>query len=701
MDGVDDFIALGAQPKVSRALTISAWVKIDGDNFDNFHSIFNNNQFGLMKNGRSEDNEFILFVNGVAEPNSITAQLPEGWIHVAGTWDGTIAQLYMNGVRKSSVEAQGQLTSIVVPARIGRGEPQGTDLAPFSGLIDEVAIFNYALSPVQVQAIYDGGDPAYLISLLLGQDGVHHEISLDAGESMQIVADIQDPDGNRVGGSLVARQLAPDVGAIDENGIFTAGTAAGTFPSAIEVNVVHEGERTSAVVDVIVEPGPFAKVEIEPSEVVVQQGDTESLTARAVDEYGNPIPGLVFLWEAERGLVVDQNGTVTASDLGGRYEVSARASYKGGQQTALATVGVPPVWIPVGNMLEARAGHTATLLPDDKVLVVGGAFSGELYDPITRTFSLTGSPVCNHGPALKATLLAAGRALLTGGLSDERCAEVYDPETGGFSKVGDLNVDHWEHTATLLADGRVLIAGGSKRQNDARVSHAVAEIYDPVTETFSVAGSLNLDRTGHTATLLPSGQVLITGGEAISTGSRACRSFAELYDPAANTSSTIAGPPATNCGQRATLLNNGNVLSTSHDGVAFLFDPVTGSFRTGGIMTGRGEDAATLLGEQAATLLPSGEVLITGGWARGTLPAAEGVENIMALATAEIYDPAAETFAPIETMIQARGTHTATLLSNGHVLVVGGTFALTTSSGEIVGHKTLRSAEIWIPANSQ
>jgi WD40 repeat protein len=121
---------------------------------------------------------------------------------------------------------------------------------------------------------------------------------------------------------------------------------------------------------------------------------------------------------------------------------------------------VIPRWIPTGNLNIARSGHTATLLPNGKVLVVGGdsSGSGELYDPATGTWSLTGS---------------------------------LNTPTGG-------------HTATLLPNGKVLVVGD---YNDR------AELYDPATETWSLTGSLNMKpRQGHTATLLPNGQVLVVAG---------------------------------------------------------------------------------------------------------------------------------------------------------------------------------------------
>ena len=565
----------------------------------------------------------------------------------------------------------------------------------FGGLIDDVAFFNYTLSAREIQAIYDGGDLAYLLSMHLGETDEIYEISLVAGESMQLVADVQDSDGNRVGSSLVAWQLAPDVGTFDD-GIFTAGTKVGAFSSGIQVDVVHEGERASAVVDVIVEPGQFASIEIEPSEVVVQQGETVTLTAKPYDEYGNPLPAvMLFLWEAESGLTVDQTGEITAGEQGGRYEVSATASYEGSQQTASATVSVPPVWVSLGGLLPGGTwGHSAVPLPNGNVLVVGRHNQTvELYESSTGRFSATLTRCKQHGGS-RATLLSDLGVLITGGQHDSRCAQIYDPETGGFSRVGEMNYDHWTHAATLLSDGRVLISGGFQNQGDAWLSHAAAEIFDPESESFTPTGSLNIDRLGHTATLLTSGRVLVTSGEKFTTpvtsstpGASECIGFPELYDPNSGTFIPIEGLGFRSCSARATLLNTGEVLVTSDSGSADIFYPATGTFRaTGAMTTGRGR--------HTATLLPTGQVLVTGGWTSGA------GQWPPALATAELYDLASGTFTATVSMNQERQGHTATLLPNGYVLVTAGAIHLPegTAGGSRSGEISLDSAELWIPS---
>ena len=154
-------------------------------------------------------------------------------------------------------------------------------------------------------------------------------------------------------------------------------------------------------------------------------------------------------------------------------------------------------------MTAGRTWNTATLLPDGKVLIAGSGFvacsncggpgvgpgpTAELYDPVTGTFSATGSMVTRRTD-FSATLLPNGKALIAGGICCGpvylTSAELYDPSTGSFTGTGDMVHARAEHTATLLSNGRVLIAGG--QENDDWVT--AAELYDPATGTFSSAGA--------------------------------------------------------------------------------------------------------------------------------------------------------------------------------------------------------------------
>jgi hypothetical protein len=164
---------------------------------------------------------------------------------------------------------------------------------------------------------------------------------------------------------------------------------------------------------------------------------------------------------------------------------------------------------------------TAITLADGRVLVLGSD-PPQIFDPTTNAFSLTGS-LSNTGvygmDLYTATLLKDGRVLVAGGMSDWRTADaaLYDPKTGTFAATGPMNDARDAHAAVLLADGRVLILGGdgwacSSGSCFYSGSLASAELYDPETGTFSRAGYMNMARTGPTAALLQNGDVLVTGG---------------------------------------------------------------------------------------------------------------------------------------------------------------------------------------------
>lgn len=260
-----------------------------------------------------------------------------------------------------------------------------------------------------------------------------------------------------------------------------------------------------------------------------------------------------------------------------------------------------------GSMSTARVSHTATMLPNNKVLVTGGGnASSELYDPATGVFSSTGSMSVGR-TYHTATVLQNGKVLVTGGDAPLGGAELYDPQTGTFSATGKMTVARASHTATLLPSGKVLIAGGNGFNSG---SQATAEVYDPATGTFTATGNMTTGRSFHTATLLGNGKVLIAGGVDLSgTG----LSTAELYDPAAGTFTATGTMIAARDSHISAVLPNGqvlvsggNVLGTQAQFIAEIFDPATGGFtQTGSMKTGRILPAAATLND--------GRILVVGG----------------------------------------------------------------------------------------
>ncbi len=280
------------------------------------------------------------------------------------------------------------------------------------------------------------------------------------------------------------------------------------------------------------------------------------------------------------------------------------------------------LWTATGSLPSARQNPTATLLPNGKVLLVGGTdsvgsqlTSAELYDPNTGLWTATGS-LATARQGHTATLLSNGKVLVVGGVnsasvgSQLTSAELYDPNTGLWTATGSLaTARQGGHTATLLSNGKVLVAGGLSPT----VTVASSELYDPNTGLWTATGSLATARQNHTATLLPTGKVLVTGGLSGPT----IYASSELYDPNTGLWTTTGSLSANRYSHTSTLLPSGKVLAvggfTSSPGTGTeLYDPNTG------LWSGTGATVSTIQ-YQTATLLSTGKLLVAGGWTQPTV----------------------------------------------------------------------------------
>lgn len=239
-------------------------------------------------------------------------------------------------------------------------------------------------------------------------------------------------------------------------------------------------------------------------------------------------------------------------------------------------------WTTTGSMNFARANFTATLLQNGQVLVAGGDNDGfgtilasaELFNPATGTWTLTGSMSTTRF-AYTATLLSNGRVLVAGGASISSSglasAELFNPATGTWTTTGSMNVARTGHTMTLLTNGQVLVAGG-EANSSATSTQARAELFNPATGAWTTTGSMHTARYLHAAALLSNGQVLVAGGltPVGTNGDVTAVASAELFNPVTGTWSTTG---SLNNGRRAhtaTLLTNGQVLAAGGVGCSLI-----------------------------------------------------------------------------------------------------------------------------------
>ena len=320
-------------------------------------------------------------------------------------------------------------------------------------------------------------------------------------------------------------------------------------------------------------------------------------------------------------------------------------------------------------MKSSRAAHTATLLSDGSVLIVGGFSSEEdrpagveLFDPQREEFqSLKDAITPRHSHT--ASSLPNGSVLIAGGYGAQvgvlDAAEILEPSTRRFVSAGQMTARRAEHTAITLADGRIAFIGG--RSVDWSTL-ATIEIYDPATRSFTEAGRLTVPRAGHVSVLLRDGRIFIAGGHAGRGSTLTVYGTAEIFDPRSGRSVGTSDIGSLRHKLDAVVLADGKVLingGSSEDGArgsydsAEIFDPSRSSFSSAAKMT-----RSRYKHRGSSLLLPNGKVLVAGGARQ-----------------AELYDPKTDTFTLLESASPLHGSFsTAVSLRDGRVLIAGGYF---------------------------
>jgi hypothetical protein len=276
---------------------------------------------------------------------------------------------------------------------------------------------------------------------------------------------------------------------------------------------------------------------------------------------------------------------------------------------------------------------------------------------LSATFETVGSHTMTATDSLVASMTGVSNSI-----------QVSPASTSGFTATGSLLTPRQSHTATLLIDGRVLVAGGVHRGSDISCPAgnpcmsvlASAELFDPATGVFTSAQDMGDPRVFHTATLLTNGKVLIAGGDDETTTVYAT---AQLFDPASGLFASTGNMIAVHTGHTATLLADGRVLVAGGGNRAGSDTEGSATAELYDPATGKFTQTGNMNVSRTlhtATLLSDGTVLIAGGYSPEL--------------TAELYDPATGTFTLTGSMSISRMGHTATLLTSGEVLVTGGQY---------------------------
>ncbi|WP_437655156.1 hypothetical protein [Sorangium sp. So ce1182] len=331
-------------------------------------------------------------------------------------------------------------------------------------------------------------------------------------------------------------------------------------------------------------------------------------------------------------------------------------------------VGVHEEWSPAASMPVARNAHVALLMPDGRVMVAGGGgdypypTTVDFYDPASDTWTTGGTLPYAMYP-VGAALLQDGRVLFSpGGL-------VYDPATGVTTSVPLTPAEAafgWEFAQTALTplpNGLVLRTGGSDDERSLRE----AVLYDAAANTWSSAGTMSVPRFWHTATLLQDGRVLVVGGSTLNWFELPeGRTSVEIYDPATGALTAAAPTNLPRMAHEAALLPSGRVLVVGGGGRVYEF---TDDEQV--VLLADAAQTAEIYDPASDTWTPTAPPNFRHDVGSALASMSHG--RVMAVSSqgAEIYKEANNTWTVIDEPAP-RGFHTATALQDSSVLVAGG-----------------------------
>ena len=603
-------------------------------------------------------------------PSSVTAGASDFTLGVTGSGFITSSVVRWNGSNR--------------PTTLG-------DSSHLNATISAADIANAGMASVSVSNPTPGGGVSTIMDFTIAEKPAIEispdDLTLDQGATRQFTATVTGMSNTDVAWSV---QEGNSGGAVTSTGLYQAPAAGGTF------HVVATSQADTSLTATVTVTVNMISVIIVPRTASVVHGGTRTFSATVL---GTQFDKSVS-WSVQEGAAggsVTSDGLYTAPVTPATYHVVATSSADPSKSAIAAVQVVEHGFSDTGHMIVARKYHTATRLQNGDVLIAGGLFSAcsscagenlasaEVFDHTTGKFRQVSSMFTqrtNH----TATLLLNGKVLIVGGgnfSGSLGSAELYDPVTETFSLTGEMTVARQRHASTLLPDGKVLVVGGWRDPYDSLSSWEVdvAETYDPATGVFSFAGKMVEGRHAHSATPLPDGPVFVAGGA--SDVDCTSLSSTEVFDPASNVFAASLQMPLARAFHTATLLQDGRVfLAGGNDGDhcdgythtifsdAEIFDSASQSFISSLTMTSPRT-------RYTATLLQDGRVLLVGGytttkhWDLGT------ILNEPPTRSAELFDPATQSFVVTGELTVPRAGHAATLLQDGRVLVTGGSGDVT------------------------
>ena len=494
----------------------------------------------------------------------------------------------------------------------------------------------------------------------------------------------------------------------DVSGATTSSFTSGTYGNhQVVVTSTLNGHTTSVNSNSVLLDVNTVTITHSPSDAYMTQGGTASLGV-TVSSHGSAT--ISYQWYLDGNELPGENDIGVYAAQAGEYKVKV-TSVRGGTTFSrfsdVATVTeVPPPTISsfsaasssiaIGNSTQITAvfsggtgiitpgsipvssGDTITVSPSTStsytltVVNPAGTQAGHTIriTVTTGTFTATANNSnANRYMGTKSVTLQSGKVVVFGGFSFSKITDVYDPATNSFSRVGDLNRERHGAGAALLPNGKVLAIGGMYASGANYISLSTVEIFDPVTETWSYTGSLNVARENPVVVVLNNGKVLVTGGMWRAPGTTYLSS-AEIYDPATGTFTYVNSMPQARGNATGALMSNGNVFvaggynsTNGHMKSAIIYNPTLNTWTS----ISSQMNSVHSEGGSVTLQLQDGRMLVAGGWS-----------PTLGIWTIDIYDPSTNSFVAAANLPQfshGRGGLTGHVRSDGVVVFFGGSSA--------------------------